>query len=71
MHELSGGCLMMAMLLVISWSLELAFRSWVTVTGRFEELLDPVDPDKLPVDDDYSQSHSCFWIISNIEEFER
>jgi hypothetical protein len=66
----SGKCLMMAMLLAISWSFELASRSWVTVADHFEGLLDPIDPDKLPTDADYSQSHTCFWIISNIEEFE-
>ena len=67
-----GRCkwLMMAMLVGISWSLEWASRSWVIVADRLEELLHPVDAEELPVDDDYSQSHSCFWIISNIEEFE-
>jgi hypothetical protein len=36
-----------------------------------KKILNPVDPEELPVnDDDYSQSHSCFWILSNIEEFE-
>jgi len=69
--ELEGKCLMMAMLLVISRSLESASLSWAKIADHLEKLLKPVDAKKLPKDDDnFSQSHACFWIISNIEEFE-
>jgi hypothetical protein len=69
-EELDGKPMMMAMLVGISWCLEWASHSWATVADRFEELLVPVDADILPKDDHYEQSHTCLWILSNIEEFE-
>ena len=69
-EELGGKPMMMAMLVGISWCLEWASHSWTTVADRFEELLVPVDADILPKDDHYEQSHTCLWILSNIEEFE-
>jgi hypothetical protein len=67
----NGKCFMMAMLIAISMSLEWSSHSWIEIVEQFERKLNPVDPEKLPLDDeDYSQSHTCFWIIGSVEEFE-
>lgn len=52
----------------MSW----ASRAWVDVGDYLEQLLDSgYSEDMLGVDDDFSQSRKCFWVINSIDTFER